>query len=109
MMFTVLYPNRKISDDKLESIKLYVAALNTWQGVIYGAWLNTKNPLKVAGKFSTDSHNMYHVLIEVTEISHLMGKGNFSDCIYKRESVGQKCISIFHPESYKYENKFVSL
>ena len=94
--------------DKFKSIKLYVAANNTWQGVIYGKWPNTKNPQKVIGTFSTNSHNSYFVPVEVTERSHLRGNGNYSQCIDQNESVGQSCKSIFHPNSYKYENKFVS-
>ena len=94
--------------DKFKSIKLYVAANNTWQGVIYGKWPNTKNPQKVIGTFSTNSHNSYFVPVEVTERSHLRGNGNYSQCIDQKESVGQSCKSIFHPNSYKYENKFVS-
>ena len=49
LIFFVYDQNTKM--DKFKSIKLYVAANNTWQGVIYGAWPNTKNPLKVVGKF----------------------------------------------------------
>jgi hypothetical protein len=37
MIFTVSYQKKTISKiDKLENIKLYVTANNTWQGVIYG-------------------------------------------------------------------------
>ena len=105
LIFFVYDQNTK--KDKLKSIKLYVAANNTWQGVIYGAWPNTKNPLKVIGKFSED-HNIYYVPIEVTERSHLKGVDDYSQCIDQKESVGQSCKSIFHPYSYKYENKYVS-
>ena len=104
--------NRKKSTervaDNIENIQMYVAAHNTWQGVIYGKWPNTKNPQKVIGTFSTNSHNSYFVPVEVTERSHLRGNGNYSQCIDQNESVGQSCKSIFHPNSYKYENKFVS-
>jgi hypothetical protein len=106
MMFFVKY--RTTTNDTIEGIKLYVAANNTWQGVIYGAWPNTKNPLKVIGKFSSDDHNVYYVPIEVTERSHLKGVDDYSQCIDQKESVGQSCKSIFHPYSYKYENKYVS-
>ena len=92
----------------IKSMKLYVAADNTWQGVIYRQWPNTKNPLSVVGKFSTDSHNSHLVPIEVTERSHLKGNGNFSQCIAQKESIGQSCKSIFHPNSNQFENKFVS-
>ena len=108
LIFFVYDKNTKLSNNRLESIKLYVAANNTWQGVIYGAWPNTKNPLKVIGKFSRDDHNIYYVPIEMTERSHLKGIGDYSVCIHLRESIGQSCKSIFHPYSYKYENKFVS-
>ena len=39
-------------DDKFEKINLYVVADNTWQGVIYGSWANTKNPLNIIGDFN---------------------------------------------------------
>ena len=110
MIFTVSYQKKTISKiDKLENIKLYVTANNTWQGVIYRSWPNTKNPLKVIGKFSGGTHNFYYVPIEVTERSHLKGNGNYSQCIDQHKSIGQSCKSIFHPNSHKYENKFVSL
>ena len=106
MIFTVSYQKKTISKiDKLENIKLYVTANNTWQGVIYRSWPNTKNPLKVIGKFSGGTHNFYYVPIEVTERSHLKGNGNYSQCIDQHKSIGQSCKSIFHPNSYKYENE----
>ena len=106
MMFFVKY--RANTNDTLESIKLYVAANNTWQGVIFREWPNTKNPLKVIGKFSSDYHNFYYVPIEVTERSHLKGNIDYSQCIEQKEFIGEGCKSIFHPNSYKYENKYVS-
>ena len=109
VIFVVRNKNDLKVNDKLKSMKLYVAANNSWQGVIYGQWPNTKNPLKVIGKFTSDSHNFYDVPIEVTERSHLKGNGNYSQCIDQTESIGQSCKSIFHPNSHKYENKFVSL
>ena len=108
VIFWVFNQNRKNDGiDSLKSMKLYVAANNTWQGVIYGTWPNTKNPLKVIGKFRKDSNNLYFVPVEVTERSHLKGNGNYSQCINQKEYIGQSCKSIFHPNSYKYEKKFV--
>ena len=108
MIFTVFDEQVKISNNKLATIELDVAAHNTWQGVINGNWPNTKNPLKVVGQFSRDSHNSHYLPIEVSEISHLKGNGNYSECIAQKEYAGQSCKSIFHPNSYKHENKFVS-
>ena len=107
-MIFLVYDDNDDKIDKLKSIKLYVAANNTWQGVIYGTWPTTKNPLKVIGKFLKDSNNLYNVPIEVTERSHLKGYGNYSECVNQIESIGQSCKSIFHPNSYRYENRFVS-
>ena len=107
--FSVHDEKRKPSNDtidKLESINLYVADNNTWQGVIYGAW-PTKNPLRITGKIGRDSLNSYFMPIEVTERSHLKGNGKYSQCIDENEYIGLSCKSIFHPNSYKYENKFV--
>ena len=108
MIFTVFDENLKESNNKLATIELDVAAHNTWQGVVNGNWPNTKNPLKVVGKLSRDSHNSHYLPIEVTELSHLKGNDDYSECIAREESTGQSCKSIFHPNSYKYENKFVS-
>ena len=109
MIFTVFDENLKESNNKLATIELDVAAHNTWQGVINGDWPNTKNPLKVVGKFSRDGeHNIYYVPIEETERSHLKGIDDYSQCIDQKDSIGQSCKSIFHPNSYKYENKSVS-
>ena len=38
--------------DKLERMNLYVVSTNTWQGVIYGTWASTKNPLNIIGVFN---------------------------------------------------------
>ena len=106
MMFFVKY--RTTTNDTLESIKLYVAANNTWQGVIYGAWPNTKNPLKVIGKFSRDGdHNIYYVPIEVTKWTYMNGHGNYSQCLEEQEPISKSCKSIFHPKSFKFESRLV--
>ena len=87
---------------------MYVAASNTWQGVIYGTWKNAIKPLKVIGEFSQSSHNMYHVPIKVTERSYLNSNGNFSECLETEKPIGESCKSIFHPNSYKEKNRSVS-
>ena len=111
-LFIVVDMNgRKDQVDKLKKMNLYVAATNTWQGVVYGSWANTKNPLNIIGDFNdglANSINIYYVPIEETERSHLKGIDDYSQCIDQKDSIGQSCKSIFHPNSYKYENKSVS-
>ena len=87
---------------------MYVTASNTWQGVIYGTWQNTIKPLRVIGEFSQKSHNMYHVPIKVTERSYLNSNGNFFECLETEKPIGESCKSIFHPKSYKENNRSVS-
>ena len=62
-LFTIVDINgRKDQVDKLEKVNLYVVASNTWQGVIYGSWANTKNPLNINGEFNdllANSINIY--------------------------------------------------
>ena len=92
-------------DDKFEKINLYVVADNTWQGVIYGSWANTKNPLKVTADFHSLSIDANFVKIEAREWTYIKGNGNFSQCLQEREPISESCKSIFHPNSFKYESR----
>ena len=92
-------------DDKLEKINLHVVADNTWQGVIYGSWANTKNPLKVTGDFLNLSLNLNFVTIEATEWTYMKGNGNFSQCLQEQEPISESCKSIFNPNSAKYGSR----
>ena len=93
--------------DKLEKVNLYVAADNTWQGVIYESWANTKSPLKVTGDFNNLSFNVNFMPIEVTEWTLKNGNGNYSQCLKEQEPISENCKSIFHPNSFKYESRSV--
>ena len=101
---------RKDQVDKLEKMNLYVVATNTWQGVIYGSWENTKNPLNIIGDFTdvlANSMNMYFVPIEVTEWAYMNGNGNYSQCLEEQEPISKSCKSIFHPKSFKFQSRSV--
>ena len=102
-IFTVISTNLQMN--KLEKINLYVVSDNTWQGVIYGSWANTKNPLKVTGDFHNLSVNVNFVKIEATEWTYMKGNGNFSQCLQEQEPISESCKSIFHPNSFKYESR----
>ena len=110
-LFTVVDINGgKDQVDKLEKVNLYVVASNTWQGVIYGSWANTKNPLNIIGDFNDaldDSINIHFVPIEVTEWAHMNGTGNYSQCLEEQEPISKSCKSIFHPKSFKFESRSV--
>ena len=93
--------------DKLEKINLYVAADNTWQGVTYGSWANTKNPLKVIGEIQDFSFNINFVPIEATEWTYVNDTGNFSQCLEDQEPIYKSCKSIFHPKSFIFEKRLV--
>ena len=110
-LFTIVDINgRKDQVDKLEKVNLYVVASNTWQGVIYGSWANTKNPLNINGEFNdllANSINIYFVPIEVTEWTYMNGNGNYSQCLEEQEPISKSCKSIFHPKSFKFESRSV--
>ena len=101
---------KKDQVDKLKKMNLYVAATNTWQGVVYGSWANTKNPLNIIGDFNdglANSINIYFVPIEVTEWTYMNGHGNYSQCLEEQELISKSCKSIFHPKSFKFESRLV--
>ena len=101
---------KKDQFDKLEKMNLYVVATNTWQGVIYGSWANTKNPLNIIGDFNdvlANSINIYFMPIEVTEWAYMNGNGNYSQCLEEQETISKSCKSIFHPKSFKFESRSV--
>ena len=110
-LFSVVDINgQKDQVDKLEKMNLYVVAANTWQGVIYGSWANTKNPLNIIGDFNdglANSLHIYFVPIEVTEWAYMNGTGNYSQCLEEQESISENCKSIFHPKSFKYKSRSV--
>ena len=91
--------------DKIEKINLYVAADNTWQGVTYGSWANTKNPLKVVGEYQDFSFNINFVQIEATEWTYIKGNDNYSQCLEDQEPISESCKSIFHPKSFTFEKR----
>ena len=111
LIFSVWDLNRKKSTervlDNIENIQMYVAARNTWQGVIYGSWQNTNKPLKVIGELSDNTYNLIQVPIKVTERSHLKGNGNFSECLERGKPTGESCKSMFYPNSYNEDSRFV--
>ena len=101
---------QKVQFDKLEKMNLYVVDTNSWQGVIYGSWPNTKNPLTIIGDFNdvlSNSMHMYFVPIEVTEWAYMNGNGNYSQCLEEQEYISESCKSIFHPKLFKYESRSV--
>ena len=96
-----------VSDNSLEKINLYVAANNTWQGVIYGKWpKKAKSPVKIVGEISQKSINQYTASLELSDWSYLEGNANYSECLSDKEMYGTGCISMFHPDSYKFENRY---
>ena len=96
------------SVDKVNLINLYVAGNNTWQGLIYGKWpKHAKRPLKIVGEISQSSINQYIVPLEIADWSYLEGNGNYSECLRDNEITGTDCKSMFHPNSYIFENRYV--
>ena len=94
------------SADYLEKVHLLIAAENTWQGIVYGNWAKTKPPLKVVGKFSSSSSNAYFIQLQDHVWTHLQGVGNYSRCIDENISSKNECVSIFHPYSYIYDERY---
>ena len=107
-MFSISEFAKGNSVDKVNLINLYVADNNTWQGLIYGVWpKHTKSPLKIVGEISESSMNQYIVQLEKAEWSYLEGNDNYSECLRDNEITGTDCKSMFHPNSYKFENRYV--
>ena len=89
-------------------VNMYVATNNTWQGLIYGDWpTNTKNPVKIVGEKSPKSINQYLASLDISEWSYMEGNTNYSECLRDNEVTGIGCYSMFHPNSYKFENRYV--
>ena len=111
LLFSILGFAKGNSVDKVNLINLYVAGNNTWQGLIYGKWpKHAKSPLKIVGEISqsSGSMNQYIVPLEIADWSYLEGNGNYSECLKDDEIIGTDCKSMFHPNSYKFEKRYVS-
>ena len=105
-VFSVFSNNWQMhQDDAFEKMNLHVVADNTWQGVIYGSWPNTKNPPKVTGDFLNLSLDVNFVTIEATKWTYMKGNGNYSQCLQEQKPNSEGCKSIFHPNSFKYERR----
>ena len=108
LLFNILGFAKGFSVDKVNLINLYVAGNNAWQGLIYGEWpKHTKSPLKVVGEISQSSLNQYIVPLEKAEWSYLEGNDNYSECLRDKKNTGTDCKSMFHPNSYKFEKRYV--
>lgn len=104
LLFQILIFDKVNSVDK---VNLYVAANNTWQSLIYGVLpRHAKSPLKIVGEISQNSKlNQYNAQLEIAEWSYM--EGNKSNCLRDNEMTGLGCNSMFHPDSYKFENRYV--
>ena len=90
--------------DKIQRMNLYVAANNTWQGLIYGAFpKHAKSPLKIVGEIRQNWINQYIATLEIAEWNYM--EGNNSNCLRDNEITDIGCTSMFHPNSYKFENR----
>ena len=47
------------------------------------------------------------VPVKVTERSHLKGNSNFSECLEIEKPTGKSCKSMFYPNSYNEDSRFV--
>ena len=103
LIFNILLMSKQNSVDK---INLYVAAENTWQGIIYGVWpKQAKSPLKIVGEVSQKSINQYIAPLEITDWSYMEGNDNYSECLMDNEITHTGCKSMFHPNAYKFEKR----
>ena len=88
-----------LGTDKLNKVDLFIAAENTWQGLIYHDWPYSKIPLTASGVFSTEVAKIITIDLEENVWNYRDGEDNFGDCMNGLQR--SKCASIFDPRSLK--------
>ena len=98
--------------DKLEGMDWYVAANNTWQGIITRRWPYDNIPTKFMGKLKKDL-NYNEIRLKEHEWKYIKGStSSFEKCFDEiaghDDFEGQNCHSIFDPNSFKYEKRYLT-
>ena len=111
ILFSVRDFTKENSVDKVHRIKFYVAANTTWQGLIYGGRpKHTKSPMKIVGELRQNWINQYIAPLEIAEWTYMEDNttnNNYSECLRDNEITGIGCNSMFHPNAYKFENRYI--
>ena len=95
--------NQKI--DKLEEFDVFVAAENTWQGIVYNNWPYSQIPLKVYAKVPKPGMGkQLNFKIQESVWKHLIGEDKTEDCLQELTKITANCTSLFHPYSYQLDN-----
>ena len=89
-------PNSDLKIDKMESIKWFAAAKNTWQGVVTENWPYNHIPLKSYGEFIPNISNYHNIKLKDDFWKFRGGNLNFEACIKKEGEKNIGCTSIFH-------------
>ena len=99
-------------EDKLDGISWYVAANNTWQGIIQGHWPYENIPLKFYGELKQKQKYDYNeIRLKEHKWNYLNGYPSFEKCCNEvtkyDDSDGQNCNSIFDPNSSNYKKGYI--
>ena len=97
--------------DNLERMNWYVAAKNTWQGIIPGHWTYDNIPLKFYGELKKKIFDYNEIRIKEHEWNYIKGSTlSFEKCFDEitghDDFQDQNCHSIFDPKSFKYEKRY---
>ena len=102
--FLPIYIDVKINQkmDKLQQFDVFVAAENTWQGIVYNSWPYSQIPLKVSEKVPKPGlGRQLNFKIEENVWKHLKGVDETEDCLQELKVIVANCTSLFHPYSYQ--------
>ena len=90
------------AEDKLKKVQLFMAAKNTWQGIIY-EWPYSKVPPFVSGELDTESYKLNMIKFKENQWNWRSGKSDFDNCM--NDDNDGECSSIFDPEPCEHQNK----
>ena len=93
---------------RLVGVNIYVAAENTWQGIITGNWPYDNIPLKFEGKLKKN-HDYAVIKIKEHEWNYLKGMDSFEKCTSQYDEDFNyhypNCQSFFHPNTFKHKTR----
>ena len=112
-LYLTLSSPTNLGVDKLEGIDWYVAANNTWQGIITGRWPYDNIPTKFSGKLKEDM-DYNEIRLKEHEWKYIKGstlpfEKCFDEIAGHDDFEDQNCHSIFDPNSIKYEKRYFNL
>ena len=92
----------------MDGIYWYIAANNTWAGVITDRWPYNNIPQKLYGKMNPNFDNYYQITLREDIWKYRNGNKDLRKCIVvSMVHFNFSCISLFHPylNPYSFEEK----